>query len=118
MDQRRYPRFSVRFHSSFSSVNLVEGEGTVLDLSLRGCGIAGSVEVLPGTTLALRIHRQDDEVLLTIGQAVVRWCRNGRVGLEFLSLQPEEWAHLQAVVKDLHRQPYERNDDSQDRSVA
>ncbi|MCE3224498.1 MAG: uncharacterized protein K0S58_2678 [Nitrospira sp.] len=111
MDQRQQPRFPVRFHSSFSSVNLVQGDGTLVDLSLRGCGLVSSVALLPGTTVHLHIHMEGNKGLLTIGQAVVRWCRNSRAGLEFLSLQPDEWARLQDVVKELDRHPYERSDE-------
>ena len=91
MDQRHHPRFSVHFRSSFSSVNRVGGEGNVVDLSLRGYAAA-----------------------LTIQQAVVRWCRDGRIGIEFVSLQPDEWTRLQGIVKELTRQPYERANDRQD----
>ncbi len=112
MDQRRHQRVSVRFHSSFSSVNRVEGEGHVVDLSLRGCGILTQAAVHPGTTLTVRMHQAPDEAALTVQQAVVRWCRNGRIGLEFVTLQPDEWVRLQAIVKDLTRQPYERRDES------
>lgn len=111
MDQRRHQRISVRFQSSFSSVNRVEGEGRVVDLSLRGCGIVTSAAVHPGTTLTVRIDQSPDEAALTVQQAVVRWCRNGRIGLEFVTLQPDEWVRLQALVKDLTRQPYERTDE-------
>ena len=108
MEQRQHPRFPVRFHSSFSSVNLVAGDGLVVDLSLQGCGILSSVDVLPGTMLELRIYPSNNEGPLAIGEAVVRWCRDSRVGLEFLALQPGEWARLQNVVKELDCQPSER----------
>ncbi len=116
MDQRKHERFAVRFQSSFSSVNRVEGEGKVVDLSLRGCGVVSQTAVHPGTTLTLRIQAQDNETALTITQAVVRWCRDGRIGIEFLSLQPDEWTRLQSIVKDLSRQPYERRHDNQEDS--
>lgn len=108
MEQRQHPRFPVRFHSSFSSVNLVSGDGLVVDLSLQGCGILSSVDVLPGTMLELRMYLSSNEGPLAIGEAVVRWCRDSRVGLEFLTMQPGEWARLQNVVKELDCQPYER----------
>ncbi len=60
----------------------------MVDLSLQGCGILSSVDVLPGTILELRINISSSEGPLAVDQAVVRWCRDGRVGLEFLSLQP------------------------------
>jgi hypothetical protein len=118
MDQRQQPRIPVRFHSSFSSVNLVQGEGTLIDLSLRGCGVLSSVDILPGTTLQLRIETAGKQGLLTIGQAVVRWYCNGRAGLEFLSMQPDEWARLQAVVKERDRSPYERTDGNGEGAVT
>lgn len=114
IDHRQYPRFPVRFHSSFSSVNLIAGDGIVVDLSLRGCGILSALDILPGTTLELRIYLSESEEPLAIDQAVVRWCRDSRVGLEFLTLQPAEWAHLQHVVTALGREPYERTSDEQD----
>jgi hypothetical protein len=118
MDQRQQPRVPVRFRSSFSSVNLVQGDGILIDLSLRGCGVLSSVGILPGTTIQLRIETAGSQGLLTIGQAVVRWCRHGRVGLEFLSMQPDEWARLQAVVKELERHPYERSDQDGEGAVT
>lgn len=114
MDQRHYPRFPVHFRSSFSSVNRVGGDGTIVDLSLRGCGIVGSTVVHPGTTMELRIHTSATDAPLIIQQGVVRWCRDGRIGLEFISIQPEEWTRLQSIVKELTRQPYERTQSSQD----
>ncbi len=108
MDQRRHHRVFVHFQSSFSSVNRVDGEGRVVDLSLCGCGIVTPAAVHPGTLLTLRIHQPNDETPLTVQQAVVRWCRDGRVGLEFVTLEPDHWIRLQALVKNLTKQPYER----------
>ena len=85
----------------------------MVDLSLRGCGILSSIDVLPGTTLELRMYTSSSERPLAVEQAVVRWCRDGRVGLEFLALQPDEWSRLQEVVKALDRHPYERSDEDQ-----
>lgn len=108
MDLRRHPRFSVRFRSAFSSANIVDGEGSVLDLSLRGCRVFSLAELQPGTTLQLRINVSDEEPPLRVDQAVVRWCRSKHFGVEFVTLQPEEWARLQHTVKELELQPYQR----------
>ena len=99
-------------------MNRVDGEGTVVDLSLRGCGIASQTAIHPGTTLTLRIHVSEPETALTVQQAVVRWCRDGRIGLEFVSLPPDEWARLQRLVKDLTRHPYELAHDRPEKSGA
>ena len=107
----------MRFRSSFTSVNLVNGDGTIVDLSLRGCRISSPTEVNPGTTLALRIHTSGDASPLQVDQGVVRWCRNQQFGIEFVTLQPEEWARLQHTVKDLEREPYQRESDEHEAST-
>ena len=111
MDKRQHPRFPARFHSSFTSVAVVRGEGEVIDLSQRGCCVVCKTAVHPGGTITLRVHVLPDEPLITIQEAVVRWTREGRFGVEFVSLIPEEWARLQHTVTQLERHPYQRPTD-------
>ncbi len=109
MEHRQYQRFPVRFRSSFLSANLIAGDGTVQDLSIRGCKIATSVPVQPGTALELRIRIDaTEEPPLSVRQAVVRWYRNGTVGIEFIGLAPDEWVRLQDLVRQLELEPYQR----------
>lgn len=103
-DARAVPRFPVQFRSSFTSTNVTGGEGSVVDLSVRGCRIESSTHALAGTVLELRIYVSDHEAPLGIDQAIVRWTRGKFFGVEFVSLQPEEWVRLQQTVKRLeHR---------------
>ena len=108
MEQRKNPRFPVRFRSSFTSLNIVGGDGNITDLSLRGCRVESSTEVRPGTSLELRIHPSEDEPALKIREAVVRWSRAQQFGVEFVTLEPEEWARLQHTVTHLELQPYQK----------
>jgi hypothetical protein len=108
MDHRKDPRFPVQFRSSFSSINIVSGVGVLSDLSSRGCRVFSSTPVEPGTALAMRIEVSGEEPPLHVKHVVVRWCRDGNFGVEFLSLAPEDWARLQLTIKELERQPYER----------
>ena len=108
MEHRKHPRFPVQFRSSFSSANIVSGEGNLGDLSIRGCRVFSLTEVKPGTTLQLRVEVSDDEPPIQVSQAIVRWYRDSSFGLEFVSLTPDEWTRLQHVVKDLEREPYQR----------
>ena len=55
MEQRKNLRFPVKFRSSFSSIGLVGGEGSIVDLSIRGCRIESSIDVQPGASLDVRI---------------------------------------------------------------
>ena len=108
MEHRQHPRFPVQFRSSFSSANIVSGEGNLVDLSIRGCRILSATAVKAGTTLQLRVDMSGDQPPIQVKQAVVRWCRDRGFGLEFVSLAPDEWARLQQVVKELELQPYQR----------
>ena len=108
MEQRKNPRFPVRFRSSFTSLNIVGGDGTITDLSLRGCRVETQTEVRPGTSLEVRIHTSEEEPPLKIQEAVVRWSRPQQFGMEFVTLEPEEWARLQHTVTQLELQPYQK----------
>lgn len=108
MEHRQHPRFPVQFRSSFSSANIVSGEGDLVDLSIRGCRILSATEVKAGTTLQLRVDVSRDRPSIQVKQAVVRWYRDRSFGLEFVSLTPDEWARLQHVVKELELEPYQR----------
>ena len=111
MDKRQHPRFPARFHSSFTSVAVVSGEGSVVDLSLRGCCVVCKIAVHPGGTITLRVHVLPDEPPIIIQEAVVRWTREGRFGIEFVALAPEEWVRLQHTVTQLELHPYQRPTD-------
>ncbi len=113
MEHRQHPRFPVEFRSSFSSANIVAGEGTLSDLSIRGCRIYSLIDVKSGTALQLRIEVSDDEPPIQVDQAVARWSRDHSFGLEFLTLTPDEWARLQHVVKQLELEPYQRESRAQ-----
>jgi hypothetical protein len=118
MDKRQYPRFPARFHSSFTSVTVVSGEGDVVDLSLRGCCVECKTSVHAGVTLTIRVHMLPDEPPITIREAVVRWTREGRFGVEFLSLVPEEWVRLQHTVMQLELHPYQKKPTGETPEVA
>jgi hypothetical protein len=109
MEQRQNPRFPVRFRSSFTSLNIVGGDGHIIDLSLRGCRVESQTEVRPGTSLEVRIQTSEEEPPLKIQEAVVRWTRARQFGLEFVTMAPEEWARLQHTVTQLELHPYQKD---------
>ena len=108
MEQRKNLRFPVKFRSSFSSIGLVGGEGSIVDLSIRGCRIESSIDVQPGASLDVRITVVENEPPIHIQAAIVRWSREREFGLEFEVIAPTEWAHLQDVVKQIELEPYQR----------
>ena len=109
MEQRKNLRFHVKFRSSFSSIGIVGGEGSLVDLSIRGCRIESLTDVQPGASLEVRIAAIEHESPIKIQQALVRWIRGRQFGVEFVTMVPEEWARLQHTVKQIEMEPYERD---------
>lgn len=114
MEQRRDSRFPVGFRSSFSSANSLSGDGTLSDLSIRGCQVRSLVQVNPGTVLQLRVQVSNHESPIAISHAIVRWNRAGSFGCEFVNLGAEEWARLRAVTTELEKQPYQNTQEETD----
>ncbi len=112
MEQRKDNRFPVGFRSSFSSANIISGDGTLKELSLRGCRVQSLIEVNPGTVLQIRVHISDRESPIVISHAIVRWYRDGSFGCEFVNLGAEEWARLRAVTTELEKEPYQKVKDA------
>lgn len=108
MEQRKNLRFPVKFRSSFSSIGMVAGEGSVVDLSVRGCRIESPIDVQPGASLEVRIMVAGHDHPIHIQAAIVRWSRGHEFGLEFEVIVPSEWVHLKEFVKQLEREPYQR----------
>jgi c-di-GMP-binding flagellar brake protein YcgR len=108
MEQRTNLRFRAQFRSSFSSVALVGGEGSLWDLSVQGCRIESPMDVKLGSALEIRIEVSEHEPPIQIQAAVVRWNRERQFGLEFEVIAPTEWSHLQDVVKQIEREPYQQ----------
>ncbi|HSL02685.1 MAG TPA: PilZ domain-containing protein [Nitrospiraceae bacterium] len=108
MEQRKNLRFHAQFRSSFSSVAMVGGEGSLMDLSIRGCRIESLTDVRPGATLEVRVEAIEGEPPIQIQAAIVRWSRERQFGLEFEVIAPTEWAHLQDIVKQIELEPYQR----------
>lgn len=114
MEQRKNFRFPVKFRSSFSSIGIVGGEGSVVDLSIRGCCIDSPIEVRPGASLEVRIMVTGHDHPIHIQAAIVRWSRGHEFGLEFEVISPIEWTHLQDFVKEMELEPYQRAQEQAD----
>ena len=100
-EKRQHRRFPVQFRSSFSSVNIVGGEGALADLSVRGCRVESRIAVKPGTELQLKVHLPNESAPLGISVAVVRWSRGETFGVEFMDMKDEEWKRLGRFIKSV-----------------
>ncbi len=104
MERRRAARFPVQFTLDFLGPH-ADGDGTVSDLSVGGCQVDTKASVYIGMYLPLRVYLAGQETPLKVDQAVVRWAKKEKYGLEFMSLWPEEQARLRHLVSTLEAGP-------------
>src|ERR1041385_3012830 len=93
IELRSSPRWTVDYPTVFSGDKVV-GEGTIMNLSVPGCAIRTSKHLKEGDYLELRVLMPDCHPPLAIDVAKVRWIANGRAGLQFIRVRPEDQLRL------------------------
>jgi len=83
MQQRCRLRVPVGYPANIQS-DTGDGEGVLLDLSPTGCRMRSDIALNAGTYLALQIAISQERTPLAVEVSVVRWCKDGHVGVEFL----------------------------------
>lgn len=61
------------------------GKGTVVDLGVPGCAVESHIAPLPGEYVRLHVL-MPDQGPLEVGLAKVRWAKQDRFGVEFLTV--------------------------------
>jgi len=96
-NSRMYPRFAIQAPIVFGE-GAERHEGTLLNLSVRGCAItAERVPAVPAY-ISLRMDFPNDTEPFDVELAAVRWASTHRCGLEFIRMSPEMNARLSAFV--------------------
>lgn len=98
MDVRQSPRVAVRCPCGFSSVQIA-GEGTVVNLSAKGCAVESPTPVSSGTYLEVWILTPDRSFAAVVDVAVVVWSEDERFGMKFLRLRPEEESKIGVIAQ-------------------
>jgi hypothetical protein len=80
---------------------MLGGDGTILDLSQRGCRITSEADVPKQTQLEMRIHISDEEPPIEIDTAEVIWSDGHEFGLEFKRLQPKTFDRLSRLINSI-----------------
>jgi PilZ domain len=83
MQPRCRPRVTVGYPASIQS-DTGTGEGILLDLSPAGCRMRSDIVMSAGAYLTLRIAVEQEPAPLAVEVSVVRWCKDGNFGVEFL----------------------------------
>ena len=77
----------------------IQGEGVVVDLSIRGCAVE-SVTPIPGSIrLQLRLRPTDSPEPIEIEHAVVRHVRGNRFGAEFVHMSLQDRGRLRRILE-------------------
>jgi hypothetical protein len=102
---REYNRISVRYPVLLSPAleddRIPHEEGTLLDISIRGCAIRSNVPLHKGNLLCLQIRLTDQEPPIEIEIATVRTVTGRRVGLEFVRINHDEETRLRRLLLTL-----------------
>jgi PilZ domain len=101
-DRREYERLAMNFPISFVEKN-IEGAGIVSDISINGCAFVTEVQLTEKSIVRLALQISEELQPVDIEAAVVHHVRQGRVGIEFLRVQPAERQRLQLFIRGLRR---------------
>ena len=99
MDLRKHPRFPIRWSSCYGADDFI-GQGTVLDVSLMGCRLAGTMPPERGSRLQLCFYPPYREKEIAVEDARVTWTTNEQFGVEFVKVSPSD---LQWLIGYLDR---------------
>ena len=97
--ERILVRFAVAFCTAFSGDQAEAAEGTMVNVSIRGCRIASSLPALRGACLRLGFVTAAREPPIEVEAAVVRNAVGDCMGLEFFKIRPEEEVRLRRVIE-------------------
>jgi hypothetical protein len=83
MQPRCHLRVPVRYPASIQ-YDTGAGEGILFDLSPTGCRMHSDIALNAGAYLTLQIAVSQERNPLAVEVSIVRWCKDGNFGVEFL----------------------------------
>jgi hypothetical protein len=98
-DMREYERLRIKLPATFTAGS-VRGSGATVDITMKGCWIdcPQRVMVSKGMTLSLKLQEPGKNLSIDVESAMVRWALGRGIGIEFLSIKPNQLDRLRALV--------------------
>ena len=100
--RRNFDRVAVDFpvwlKPLHASPNEVGEEGSIQDLSIRGCRIRCAHPVVPGTRVELEFQHSNASFPITVDEAIVRSSSQGELGLRFIQLQRQDQRRIRSIL--------------------
>lgn len=78
-----------------------DGQGVLLDLSPTGCRMRSDIALNAGAYLALQIATSQERPPMAVEVSVVRWCKDGHIGVEFLRYSQGDRERVTDLVEAL-----------------
>jgi hypothetical protein len=100
MQPRCRPRVPVGYPASIQS-DTSAGEGVLIDLSPTGCRMRSDIALNAGAYLAMQIAVAQEPTPLAVEVSVVRWCKDGHFGVEFLRYSQGDRERVTDLVQTL-----------------
>ncbi len=97
--ERVLVRYPVAFCPAFSGDQAEAAEGTLVNVSIRGCRIESSLPESQGARLRIGFVADAREPPIEVEGAVVRSAVDRCMGLEFFKIRPEEEDRLRQVIE-------------------
>lgn len=97
-DKRKYARHIVDFEATIDDGSAVQS-CKVIDISREGCRIRGASTINAGKYFRVDIRLYGSGDSLAVSLAVIRWVVHGDIGVEFISLSPENKERLRAIIQ-------------------
>lgn len=94
-----YQRFPVQCSVTYNA-GLLQGQGTVWNLSLTGWKLSGDVPLQVGQTCSLTVNLPNEDSIV-VAAAIVRWVRGQEFGLETLAIEKQTHSRVKHVIKRL-----------------
>ncbi len=99
--RRQYVRMPARFPLTFTNQQ-AQGEGTVVNLSIKGCLLETGATLLVGDALSLDIRGTDGQPLFAVDAAAVRTIEGNQAGIEFIRIRKEAMERLVGAMLYLY----------------
>jgi len=96
---RNHPRFPTQWPALYGGDDFV-GQGTILDVSLMGCRLAGTMPPERGIRLNLCLYPSHRSTEIYVEEARVKWITDEQFGIEFVKVRTKD---LQWLIGFLDR---------------
>ncbi len=117
MQPRCRERVPVGYRANIQSDSW-NGEGILLDLSPTGCKLRSDVPLNAGAYVALQIDLAHEAHPLGVEVSVVRWCKDGQAGIEFLRYGQGERERVTNLVETRPANPHSTHSPALDSKLS